>query len=258
MKKKQKFLAPIYGLKKSPKQNLKLDRSLLIRSVDIFNREDKIFESFGLKASYDAVLEINYEFDSDNINEPFPNLFINLINKVDASLVVYGKGTVGVAAVFPATKDSMPGGGILSSARPHYDEKLDKEIDEEFTEYYKKFAKAYDMRPLAFDTFRRSQNRFANNDRTIDSCTVLESIFVPKDERGKKSFILSEMKIMGFASDEVQRIDDLIELRNAVIHADREKILKLHGGAKYTFAWFEETFELVRQILYRYIEKPWN
>lgn len=258
MKKKQIFLAPIYGLKKSPKQPVKLDKNLLIRSVDLFADEHKLFESFGLRASYDAVLEVDYEYDSNNTSEPFPNLFINLINKVDASLVVYGQGTVGIAAVFPATKDSLPGGGILSSAHPHYDEKLDKEIDCEFAEYYKKFAKAYDMRPLAFDTFRRSQNRFANNDRTIDSCTVLESIFVPKDERGKKLFILSGMKIMGFASDEVQGIDDLIELRNAVIHADREKILKLHGGTKYTFAWFEEAFELVRQILYRYIEKPWN
>lgn len=114
------------------------------------------------------------------------------------------------------------------------------------------------MRPLAFDTFRRSQDRFANNDKTIDSCTVLESIFVPKGERSKKPFVLNGMKIMSFNSDEIQRIDDLIELRNEIIHADREKILKLHGSVKYTFTWFEETFKLVRQILYRYVEKPWN
>lgn len=109
MKKKQKFLAPIYGLKKSPRESIKLDKNILIRAVDLFANEHKNFESFGLKGSYDGVLEVNYEYDSDNPSEPFPGLFINLINKFDASLVVYGDGVVGVAGVIPAPKEEFSG-----------------------------------------------------------------------------------------------------------------------------------------------------
>ena len=257
--KKQKFLAPIYGLKKSPRKSIKLDKNILIRAIDLFAEEHKYFKSFGLKGSYDAVLEVNYEYDSNNPSEPFPGLFINLINKFDASLVVYGDGIVGVAGVIPATKDSIPGGGILSSsARPQYEEKLDKEIDEDFATYYKNFVKAYDMRPAAFDVYRRSCERFSNNDRAIDSCTILESLFVPPNERSKKSFILYGLNILRFNTDEIKSIDDLIEYRNAIIHADRKKQLKLLSGSKYTHKWFEDTFKLIRRILYKYVESPWS
>src|SRR3989338_5408623 len=130
MKKRQKFLAPIYGLKKSPRQSIKLDKNILIRAVDLFAEEHKLFESFGLRGNYDGVLEVNYEYNSNNPNEPFPGIFINLINKFDASLVIYGNGIVGVTGVFPASKEDFSGGGILSSsASPHYEERLDKEID---------------------------------------------------------------------------------------------------------------------------------
>ena len=259
MKKKQFFLAPIYGLKKSPRQSIKLDKNILIRAVDLFAEEHKHFESFGLKGSYDGVLEVNYEYDSDNPSEPFPGLFINLINKFDASLVVYGDGVVGVAGVIPAPKEDFSGGGILSSsAKPQYEEKLDKEIDENFAVYYKKFIKAYDMRPVAFDVYRRSCDRFSNNDRTIDSCTILESLFVPPGERSKKSFILSGLNILMFSADEIKAIDDLIEYRNAIIHADRKKQLKLLSGSKYKYKWFEDTFKIIRRILYKYVENPWK
>jgi len=259
MKKKQKFLAPIYGLKKTPKQSIKLDKSILIRAVDLLTEENKYFEKFGLKGSYDAVLEVNYEFNSDNPSEPFPGLFINLINKIDASLVVYGDGVVGVAGVAPAPKEEFSGGGILSSsARPRYEEKLDKEIDENFAVYYKKFVIAYDMRPVAFDVYRRSCDRFSNNDRTIDSCTVLESLFVPLGERSKKSFILNGLNILMFSTDEIKTIDDLIEYRNVIIHADRKRQLKLLTGSKYTYKWFEDVFKLIRRILYKYVDNPWS
>ena len=259
MKKKQKFLAPIYGLKKSPRQGIKLDKNILIRAVDLFADEHKYFGSFGLKGNYDGVLEVNYEYDSENPSEPFPGLFINLINKFDASLVVYGDGVVGVAGVFPAPKEDFSGGGILSSsAKPRYEEKLDKEIDKDFAVYYKKFIKAYDMRPVAFDVYRRSSDRFSNNDKTIDSCTILESLFVPPSERSKKSFILYGLNILKFSTDEITAIEDLIEYRNAIIHANREKQLKLLSGSKYKYKWFEDTFKLIRRILYKYVESPWN
>lgn len=231
MKKKQKFLAPIYGLKKSPKKSIKLDKNILIRAVDIFAEEHKHFGKFDLNGSYDAVLEVNYEYDSNNAGEPFPGLFINLINKFDASLVVYGDGVVGVAGVVPAPKTDFTGGGILSSStRPRYEEKLDKEIDEDFVAYYKKFTKAYERRPVAFDVYRRSCDRFSNNDRTIDSCTILESLFVPPGERSKKSFILNGLNILMFSTNEIKAIDDLVEYRNAIIHADRKNNLNYYQG----------------------------
>ena len=259
MKKKQKFLAPIYGLKKGPMQSIKLDRGILIRTVDIFVEEHKHFKKFGLKENYDGVLEVDYEYDSDNPSEPFPGLFINLINKIDASLVVYGDGLVGVAGVVPAPKEEFSGGGILSSsAKPQYKEKLDKEIDENFAMYYKKFVKAYDMRPVTFDVYRRSCDRFSNNDKTIDGCTILESLFVPHSERSKKSFILNGLNILMFTGDEIKTIDDLIEYRNAIIHADRKRQLKLLSCSKYTHKWFENAFKLIRRILYKYVENPWS
>lgn len=259
MKKKQKFLAPIYGLKKSPKKSIKLNKNILIRAVDIFAEEDKYLEKFGLKGSSDAILEVDYEYNSNDSSEPFPGLFINLINKFDASLVVYGDGVVGVAGVVPALKTDFTGGGILSSStRPRYEEKLDKEIDEGFADYYKKFTKAYERRPVAFDVYRRSCDRFSSNDRTIDSCTVLESLFVPHGEKSKKSFILHGLNILRFSPKEVKTIDDLIEYRNAIIHADRKRQLKLLSGPKYTHKWFEGAFKLIRRIVYKYVEDPWS
>lgn len=127
MKRKNKFLAPMYGLRNRLKEPIKLDKDLILRSVNLFEDEHKLFKAFGLNGTYEGVLEIDYEYDENNPSEPFPGLFVNLINKFDASLVVYGDGIVGVAGVFPAAKESFPGGGILiSSKKTQFAERLDK------------------------------------------------------------------------------------------------------------------------------------
>lgn len=252
------FLAPIYGLEVSLKKNTKLDSNLLLRNINLSKKEYEFFEKRGLRASYDAVLEIDYQYDPTDPIEPYPGISLNVVNKFDSALQVYGDGVVGVAGIFPASKSSGLGGIILYSAKTRLGEGLDKEIDDDFVHYYESFIKAYNMRPLAFDIYRRSRDRFANNDRAIDSCTVLESIFVPQGEKSKKPFVLNGIKIMGFGADDINLIDDLIEYRNAVIHADRDKQLKLLSGPKYTHKWFEETFKLVRKILYGYVENPWD
>lgn len=254
--KTRKYLAPIYGVK-GLKSDIKIDKNIVLRNINLLAEEYKLFEEHGLTANYYVVLEIDYKYDENDSSEPMPAMSLNIINKIDAALVVYGEGTVGIAAIIPTSKnDGLP--YILSRTKPNYKEYLNKEITEDFVVYYKKFIKAYNMRPIAFDWYRRSQDRFANNDRTIDSCTALESIFVPKGERSKKQFILNGMKIMGFEKIDVDRIDSLIEYRNAILHADREKQLQLLSGAKYTHSWFEDTFNLMRKILYSYVEKPWN
>lgn len=253
-----KFIAPIYGVKPLKQTPLHLENGVAIRSVNLLQKEHEVFKKYGLLTGYDAVFEIDYRFDKDDPSEPYPGISLRLLNILDAALVVYGEGRPGIAAIIPASKLSGYLGHTISRENPRYEECLDKDIDEQFAEYFSKFKKAYDMRPMAFDIFRRSQERFANNDKTIDSCTVLESILVPRGEKSKKSFILGGLKIMGYSHDEIKRIDDLVEYRNAIIHADREKILKLLSGRVYTFAWFEETFNLVRKILYRYAENPWD
>jgi len=178
VKKVQKFLVPIYGLRSSLKHKIRLDAGLLLRNINLLEEEHKLFRKHRLEGDYKAVLEIDYKYNSKNPNEPLPGISLNIVNKFDSSLVVFGDGKVGVAAIIPSPKsDEFPGGGILFRSKVHYEECLDKVIDEQFKNYYKKFVKAYDMRPAAFDVFRRSQDRFANNDRVIDSCTVLESIF---------------------------------------------------------------------------------
>jgi len=259
MLKKQKFLAPIYGIKFSLKNSLKLNNNLLLRNIDLLKNEGDFFKKYKLLGNYNIVLVIDYEYNSSDSSEPLPGVFIKIINKFDASLVVFGEGKVGIAAVIPdKISGQFPGGGINFAGKVQYNESLNKELNEDFIVYYKKFSKAYDMRPVAFDVFRRSQDRYANNDKTIDSCIILESIFVPLEERVKKPFILNGMKIMGFGSDDIGLINSLIDYRNAIIHADRKKQLKLLSGQKFTFDWFEKTFKLVRKILFKYVENPWD
>ncbi len=259
MKKTQKFLVPIYGLRNSLRHKIKLDTGLSLRNINLLEKEHEFFRKYGLEGDYKVILEIDYKYNSKDPNEPLPGISFNIVNRFDSSLVVFGDGKVGVAAIIPSPKkEEFPGGAILHSSKTHYGESLKKDIDDKFKTYYEKFTKAYEMRPVAFDTFRRSQDRFANNDKTIDSCIVLESLFVPKGERAKAPFILVGLKIMNFDSEEVILIRDLIDYRNSIIHADRKKQLRLIQERKFTSGKFEKTFKLVRTILYRFVQSPWS
>ncbi len=252
-----KFLVPVYGIKPLKGDPIQLDDGVLLRGVKLLENEHEIFKKHNMRTGYDIILEVDYSFDEDDSSEPFPGISIRLLNMIDAAFVVYGNGRAGLAAILPAD-DSEHMGFILSQYQPQYSEYLDKEIDSDFVDYFSNFKSAYDMRPMAFDIFRRSQERFSNNDKTIDSCTALESILVPKGERQKKSFIINGLKIMGCGKDEIERVEKLVDYRNAIIHADREKLLGLYGRGAYTHSWFEDTFLLVREILFRYAEKPWD
>lgn len=257
--KTQKFIVPIYGLRSGVKKEIELDRGLFIRNIKLLEREDELFKKYDLSGDYKAILEVNYKYDSNSPSEPVPGVFLKITNKFDASLVVYADGKAGIAAVIPDPKDNnFPGGQRVFPYKVQYEERLQKNLDNEYIDYYKNFSTAYDMRPIAFDIFRRSQERYANNDKTIDSCTVLESIFVPQGERAKKPFILNGMNILGFDKSEIEAIDSLIEYRNSVIHADRDKQLKLLSGKKYSHKWFEDTFKLIRRILYEFVQNPWS
>lgn len=258
MKKKQKYLVPIYGLKTGLEESFALGKDILLRNINLINKEYEYFAKRGLNASYKVVLEINYSYDEKNPSEPYPGISLRIVNKFDAALVVYGNGAAGVAGILPANAKAEFGGITINSQKTHYKDGLDKNLDEGFADYYKSFEKAYDFRPMAFDIYRKSRGRFNNNDKAIDSCTVLESIFVPSGERSKKPFILNGLNIQGYGRDEICMIGDLVDYRNAIIHADIKKLHKLLVGSKYTHMWFENAFKLVRKILFKYVEKPWD
>lgn len=259
MKTKQKFLAPIYGIRNGVKQSIQLGEGMLLRNIDLLEDEPNFFKKYDLNGTYNCVLELDYKYNEEDPSEPLPGVSLKIVNPFDASLAVYGDGRAGVAALLPSHKDDkFPGLDFGFTEKMQYEDCLDREIDENFQGYYQKFIKAYEMRPVAFDMFRRSQERFANNDKAIDSCTILESIFVPKGEKSKRLFILNGLIIMSFSKDDVILIDDLIEYRNSIIHADRAKQLKLIVERKYTYQKFEDTFKLVRKILFKYVETPWG
>jgi len=258
MKVKQKFLAPVYGLRKSLNKEIKLNNNLLLRNIDLLNKEYEFFEKHGLWGNYNVVLEINYRYDKNDASEPLPGISLNIINKLESALLVYGNGLTGVAGIFPDSKKSKRGEFIFYPYKTRFEDGLNKEINQKFVAYFKNFNKAYNMRPAAFDIYRKSRGRFANNDKTIDSCTVLESIFVPIGERAKKSFILNGINILGFKKNDIKVIDHLIDYRNAVIHADLTKQHRLLSGSKFTHTWFENAFELIREIIYKFVEAPWK
>jgi hypothetical protein len=256
---KQIFLAPIYGLK-SLNKSVTLGEGLTLRNIRYDNSDTDLLNKANLHEGYSTLLEIDYEYDSQNPSEPYPNIQLNVTDIFEAALRLLGKGVAGVAAILPTNTSSFAG-ITLSNTKSRWDDYLViKESDiTTLPDYYKKFKKAYNIRPVAFDVYSKSRNRYANNDKTIDNCTALESIFVPKGEKtAKRPFILLGVKIMGFGEDEREKIRDLIAYRNTIIHADRDEQLKMLQGPKYTSKWFEETFELVREILLKYVETPWD
>ena len=115
------------------------------------------------RTGYEAVLEIDYSFDEKEASEPLPGISINLLNMIDASLVVYGEGKVGFGSNYSRRYSSGYHPYILSHENPHYEEYLDKDINADFVSYFRNFKRAYDMRPLAFDLFRRSKERYTDN-----------------------------------------------------------------------------------------------
>lgn len=254
MKNKVKVILPIYGLSKNLSEKASLSRGLLIRPIDLLKNEHGSFKKYGIHNYSNTLIEINYEYDEDDPNEPYPAVEINFVQKIESALRVYGFGSVGIAAIiFGSSFNTI----IRSTHNPLWHDNLKEQLND-FPEFFNKYQKAYNLRPMAFQSYSRSRERVANNDKTVDCCTTLESLFVPRDEWKKSPFILQGLSIMGFEEKERRAVDDLIKYRNSIIHADSRKILNLLGGPKYTLSWFEETFELVRKVLIKFIEKPFE
>lgn len=253
-----RLLIPIYGLG-WVLNTIKLDNKIEIRFINDLNKENELLRKSGFNwRKYKCVLDIKYAYDPDKTDEPYPAVQF-LLNEIQASLRVFHTGAIGFAGIisqpqvspFPLLIDLT-----TPSGRPLY--KIDKNKLSKFPEFYQKFKVAYEQKPVAFDYFSHAQNRYVNKYKAIDYCISLESLFVPEGDRGgKKAFILQGLRSLGLAQQDIQMAEDLYDYRNAVVHANRTKQLQLLGGAKYTYAWFEECTELMRKIMSLYVEKPW-
>jgi hypothetical protein len=254
--KELKLIVPISGLGWIV-NNLQLDKDIKIRFLDL-NGEDELLQKSGFNSiKYKCVAEIDYKFDADEASEPYPKVDF-LLKRLESALRIYHPGFIALAGIIAVPNDSpFPYIRNLSvNGHPQYN--IEKEKLEKFPDFWKKFNKAYVKKPIAFDMYNKSQDRYAPNDVAIDLSIVLESIFVPEKSRGeKKVFITQGVRILGYDEKDQTMLADLYEYRNSIIHGNLAKQHQLLSGAKYTVIWFEELVELVRKILVNYAEKSW-
>jgi hypothetical protein len=255
-------ICPIYGLGWIS-TNLQIQENAVLRFIDL-EKESKELSAVGLRSiSYKCVLEIACDYDpKDHSTDPWLNLQSVALN-IEAALRIYHEGKIGVAAVIYYRNNQRQSAMILDGFIPNGQEdyQIDKAKLEQFTAFFTEFEIAYREKPVALQYFSRAQQRFNKNDKSIDLCTALESLFVPTDSRGaKKVFLTQGVKILGFSPAETQMINDLYEFRNTIIHGDHNQRAAIYSKQKgnYTFSWFEDCERLVRSILQKYINQPWR
>lgn len=254
--KELKLIVPISGLGWIA-NDLQLDKDIKIRFINEAT-ENELLQKAGFNSiKYKCVAEINYKFDADEASEPYPKVDF-VLKRLESALRVYHPGFIALAGII-AVPGYSPFPYIRNlSVNGHPPYNIEKEKLETFPDFWKKFNEAYVKKPIAFDIYNKSQDRYAPNDVAIDLSIVLESIFVPEKSRGeKKVFITQGIRILGYNEKDQTMLADLYEYRNSIIHGNLAKQLQLLSGAKYTIIWFEEIVELVRKILVNYVEKPW-
>lgn len=215
-------LCPIYGLGWVA-TDLQLGQNGILRFVDM-ETESSEFANIGLRSiSYRCLLEISQEYNpNDTSHDPWFDIE-GIAITIEAGLRIYHEGKVGVAAIIYYQDNQQQSARILDSSIPNGQEdyRIDKAKLEAFPAFFADFETAYKAKPVALQYFSRAQQRFSKNDKSIDLCTALESLFVPANSRGaKKVFLVQGVTILGFSAAEVQMISDLYEFRNTVIHGD--------------------------------------
>jgi len=256
-------ICPIYGLGWIV-SGLKLNENTTLRFVDELNNESKIIAEIGLRSiSYKCLLEITQEYDSkDYSNDPWLDIQSTALT-IEAALRIYHEGKIGVAAIIYYENGQQQSSRILDGFIPNSQEdyQIDKVKLETFPIFFGHFETAYKEKPVALQYFSRAQQRFNKNDKSIDLCTALESLFVPVNSRGaKKVFLTQGVKILGFSSAEVQMISDLYDFRNTIIHGDHNQRIAIYAKKRsnYTTAWFEDCEKLIRSVLQQYVSRPWQ
>lgn len=253
-------LCPIYGLGWIA-TDIQVGQNATLRFVDMEVESSEIAE-VGLRSiSYRCLLEITQEYDPKDTSDPWFDIESTAI-AIEAALRTYHEGKIGVAAIIYYQGDQRQSARILDSSIPNGQEdyKIDKAKLEALPIFFADFETAYKAKPVALQYFSRAQRRFSKNDKSIDFCTALESLFVPANSRGaKKVFLIQGVTILGFSAAEVQMIGDLYEFRNTVIHGDHNQRTAIYARRRgnYTTVWFEDCENLIRAILQKYVSKPW-
>jgi len=256
-------ICPIYGLGWIA-SDLRLGKNVILRFVDNFEKkEGDGFAAIGIRSiSYRCLLEITQEYDpNDYNNDPWLDIQ-SIALSIEAALRIYHEGKIGVAAIVYYENSKQQSARILDGFIPNGQEdyQIDKTKLEAFPTFFKDFEIVYKEKPVALQYFSRAQQRFNKNDKSIDLCTALESLFVPADSRGaKKVFLTQGVKILGFSSVETQMISDLYDFRNTIIHGDHKQRAAIYTKKKsnYTTSWFEDCENLVMVILQKYVSQPW-
>jgi hypothetical protein len=250
------ILVPIYGLGWTL-NNIKIDTNIEIRFINELKKESELLKKTGFNwVKYKCLLAIRYSYNSQGVNEPYPALQF-LLDEIQAALRIFNPGFISFSGIiskpkvqpFPLTIDSAILGGP-----PFY--KIDKIKLSKFPDFYQKFKLVYNKKKIAFDWFNKSYSEVPVN-KVIDYCICLESLFVPPNSYEKKKFILQGLKLLNFSQQECDKTGILYDYRNAVIHADYQKILKIIKQYKITNNFYDICEKILREILELYIEKPW-
>jgi len=171
-------------------------------------------------------------------------------NYIEYGLRLFYKHDVGFAALVVGIDN--PKKYLISNRMPSSVafEEFDNNI--EFSDFWEKYIYAYQKKPAAYEYFSQALN-YPNSIKSILFCSLLESLFVPEDERSKKrDFVLQGARILGFSKQE-NYLNDLFEYRNAYVHADKKKQLSLLSSPKYLSKWWEECEEVIRKVLFKHI-----
>jgi hypothetical protein len=219
-------ICPIYGLGWVT-SDLQIRADTVLRFIDLINNESDEITSTGLHAaSYKCVLEISQKYDPKDYSIDAWLNIQEIVFKIESALRIYHEGRIGVAAIIYFESDQRQSARILDGFIPNGQEdyQIDKAKLKSLPEFFADFEKAFNEKPVALQYFSRSQQRYANNDKSIDLCTALESLFVPNNSRGaKKVFLTQGVNILGFSIAETQMIGDLYDYRNTIIHGDHRE-----------------------------------
>ncbi|MCD6220581.1 hypothetical protein J7K25_00245 [bacterium] len=241
-----------------------LNKNMRLRRLNFGKQEDKLIKEkiYLPSIKYNYILEFSYNYDSQDLNEPYPSI-LSVVSKVEIALRVFKKGKIGIAGIisnsevspFPVVLDaSMP----VGENRYFVNQEDLKEFNEEFPRFYSCLDFAYQKKIVAFTWFNKSyQENDGSIDKIIDYTICLENLFVPLNSREKKNYILKGMEILGFKKFEIEKIKILYECRNAIVHADLEKYMNLKKKYLITSTHFKSWEDIIRKVLQIYIKNPW-
>ncbi|MGB2762756.1 MAG: hypothetical protein WBC21_04485 [Minisyncoccales bacterium] len=253
-------IVPIFGLG-SILNNVKLSSEIKIRFIDYVRKENELLQQSNLNhIKYSCVLDVNYRYDHQKADEPYPAIGF-LLDKIQAAFRVFHPGIIGFAGIISKPKVS-PFPFLIDLTIPSRTSsyKIDKNKLNIFPEFYKKFCIAYPKKQIAFDWFNKSYLEVPVN-KVINYSIILENLFVPPKTREKKNFVLQGLTILKFSKEDKEKIDTLFQYRNAVVHADIKKQMEIgnieNKQHPHHLHYYEDCEKIIRKSLHLYVKNPW-